>query len=560
MTDFNDIAPPKKKGKVRGKGRKKQAIYDANHKKKKALEARNVDRREQTLARKQKELDQLKRFLEVEEDGGGVVEVALVGEQLDSISERFLDDENVLWKPFEGPQTEFLQSTETEVLFSGGRSSGKSQALLIDPTRYVHNENFRGLILRKNMKHFRNLIRHSKKLYLKGIPGTTWKEMDKMFVFPSGATLEFGYCEREDDIEQYIGQEYTWLGIDEITQYEGDWIIELIKPSLRSGDPTLPIQIRASTNPTGPGRTWVKERFNILFGDAGNAGVHQEKIIPIKTKTGEAKNIITSYKWIHSTINDNPVMSADEQYQATLAGIKNENLRRQWLDGDWDSADGLAFSEFRRETHVCKPFAIPRGWRKFRACDWGFSAKPYAAAMLWFAVDPEGRIVVYREYSTRQMLVRDFALTCRELERGEGVQYGTLDCSAWSNRGEMGESPADTMMALGLRMMQSDKSNGSRARDKLTVHQYLSNNPDTNKPRLVIFDTCKNLIEELLNLPLDSNNNEDVDTKAVDHFYDCLRYGLQSRPLNFNVSVFGSYNDNTSYNDRLPMVDSTFGY
>lgn len=498
-------------------------------------------------------VDELLGFFKAEEYS----ETVVLEDKLETILEKYTD-EDVLWKPFPGPQVAFLQADETEVLFSGGRASGKSQALLIDLTRYVNNPNFRGLIVRKSLKAFRNLIRTAKRLYIKGIPGTVYKEMEKMFIFPSGASLEFGYCEREDDVEQYVGQEYQYLGIDEITQYEEDWIIELLKPSLRSGDPTLPIRIRATTNPTGPGRGWVRERFNIKFGPEGNDNQTQTKTLSFKLRDGSSREVASTLKWIHSTIEDNPVMLRDDEYIATLANIKNENLRKQWLEGSWDSADGMAFSEFNRSSHTCKPFNVPRGWRKFRACDWGFSGKPYAASMLWFAVDPEGTVYLYREYNVRQQLVKDFAIHCKDLERGEGVQVGYIDVSAFSNRGEMGESPADTMLAMGLSMVPSDRTAHRRKRDKLLVHQILSINEVTGKPGLIIFNTCVNTIEELLNLPLDPKDNEDIDTTARDHNYDSLRYFLQSRPLTNSYNVFGdSYNYN---NDRPTIVCTKFGY
>jgi hypothetical protein len=537
--DFDSILPPKPKNKRK---KKKSAVPKV-----KILEHKDDFVRGITDA--SDEVRELEKFLKYEEE---------LDDTLQEISvEKAIKDDDILWQPFPGPQTEFLQAIETEVLFSGGRASGKSQALLVDPTRFVHNPNFRGLIIRKNMKHFRNLIRHAKRLYSKGIPGTVFKEMDKIFVFPSGATLEFGYCEREDDVEQYIGQEYNWLGIDEITQYPGDWVIELLKPSLRTADASLPILIRASTNPTGPGRGWVRERWNIKFGEEGNANKRQERATTFKLRSGELKKVISTFKWIHSTIEDNPIMMKDDEYLATLSLIKNENLRRQWLDGDWDSADGLAFSEFRKDIHTCKPFPVPRGWKKFRGCDWAYSKSPYGAVMLWFAEDPDGTLYVYREYCTRMELAREFTLNCKELERNDNCNIGYLDVSAWSLKGDGGSSTGDIMMSLGMRMIPSDKSRGKRERDKLAIHQLLMVDPDTGKPGVIIFNTCTNLIEELINIPLDPKNNEDVDSKARDDCYDAFRYGIQNRIFNKRITFF-DYEYPTD--DRPIIVDSVIGY
>jgi hypothetical protein len=50
------------------------------------------------------------------------------------------------------------------------------------------------------------------------------------------------------------------------------------------------------------------------------------------------------------------------------------------------------------------------------------------------------------------------------------------------------------------------------------------------KPALLIFDTCSHLIRTLPALPPDPHRPEDIDTKAEDHVYDALRYGLEERP------------------------------
>ncbi len=146
----------------------------------------------------------------------------------------------IIWQPHDGVQIAFLQATEDEVLFSGGRGSGKSACLIIDPIRFCENKNFRGLLIRRTMPELRELISRARDIYPQVYPGVKWKEQEKMFVFPSGARIEFGYCDTTDDIERYRGQEYTWLGIDELTQFATEDILEKLSSSLRSTDPTIP--------------------------------------------------------------------------------------------------------------------------------------------------------------------------------------------------------------------------------------------------------------------------------------------------------------------------------
>lgn len=509
-----------------------QSGYEPHAGYKRALKKKAENKREKAAAEKAKK--QAEALLKAEqfkkEKAEGLVE---------NVSEHQTEREKPIWQPHEGVQTEFLKANEDEVLFSGGRGSGKSDCLIVDPLRYCSNKNFRGLIIRRTMPELRELIGRAKDIYPRAYPGCKWKEMEKLFVFPSGARMEFGYCSNIDDALRYQGQEYTWLGIDEITQYPDDEILEKLKLSLRSPDPAIPIYIRATTNPSGVGRGWVKERWV----DLAPSGERVTIVVP--TSLGDMK---ITRKWFQSTVKDNPaLLDNNPQYLASLANISNENLRRQWLEGDWDAADGLAFTEFSRDVHVCEPFKIPNNWPKFRACDWGYSS---LAVVLWMAVDYDNNIYVYREYTDKLKTADVFAENVRSREYDERIRYGVLDSSVWAKRGEMGETPADTMTRYGLNWMPADRSPGSRKAGKMMIHKYLQVNEETGQPRIKIFNTCKELIAELSNLPLDEKDPEDVDTDAPDHAYDALRYGLMSRPEMFKHSnPF-----DTGFTDDRPII------
>lgn len=151
----------------------------------------------------------------------------------------------VAFEPNSDKQIWFLQAAEDEVLFGGGRGSGKSLCLIADPLRYIESPNFRAVIIRRTMPELRELIDRAKNMYYAIVPSVQWKVKENLFQFPSGAKIEFGYLDSENDLEKYRGQEYTWIGIDEISQipfYE--WYYKL-KASLRTSDPTLKTFLRA---------------------------------------------------------------------------------------------------------------------------------------------------------------------------------------------------------------------------------------------------------------------------------------------------------------------------
>ncbi len=78
----------------------------------------------------------------------------------------------------------------------------------------------------------------------------------------------------------------------------------------------------------------------------------------------------------------------------------------------------------------------------------------------------------------------------------------------------------------------------------------------TEEPRIVFFNNCTNTVSQLPSIPLDKKNPEDVDTRAEDHLYDALRYGIMSRP---RFSIF-DYDPHGTSTRSMPVADSTFGY
>ena len=100
--------------------------------------------------------------------------------------------DNVIFAPNEGPQTEFLAAAETDVLYGGAAGGGKSYAMLVDPLRYAHRAAHRALIIRRSMPELRELIDKSRELYPKAFPGCKYREVEKLWNFPSGAKVEFG--------------------------------------------------------------------------------------------------------------------------------------------------------------------------------------------------------------------------------------------------------------------------------------------------------------------------------------------------------------------------------
>jgi hypothetical protein len=258
-------------------------------------------------------------------------------------------------------------------------------------------------------------------------------------------------------------------------------------------------------------------------------------------------------RFIPAMLTDNPYLMQTGDYETMLLSLP-EHQRKQLLEGNWDIAEGAAFPEFNRQIHVVEPFHIPSNWTKFRACDYGYGSY---SAVVWFAVSPSEQLVIYRELYVSKVLAKDLAHMILRAEENDGpLRYGVLDSSCWHKRGDTGPSLAEQMIAEGCRWRPADRSAGSRVSGKNELHRRLQLDPFTEQPRLVITSNCVNTIAQLPIIPLDKKNPEDIDTKAEDHLYDAIRYGVMSRPRS---SLF-DYNPLTSGGSGMRMADPTFGY
>ena len=536
--ELPEVQPPKpkQKSKQRAKRSVKQIL---------ATKRKKVAQAEQTLRSAKQAAENTKKKLLT-------INKALTGKETQLLTEDIIESapktiqehvksQEVIFKPNGGPQTEFLAASEREVFYGGARGGGKSYAMLVDPLRYCSRPHHRALLIRRTMPELRDLISKSQLLYSKAYPGAKWREQEKEWRFPSGAKIEFGYAENMTDVLRYQGQSYTWIGIDELPQYPSPDIYNFLRSSLRSVDKDIPVYLRATGNPGNIGSQWVKEMF--VDPAEPNSAFEIKIDTPVGVKT-------ITRRFIPAKLQDNPYLMQTDDYYAMLASLP-DTQRKQFLDGDWDAYEDSAFPEFSRSVHVVEPFEIPKGWYRFRAADWGYSSP---ACVLWFAVDYNNNLWVYRELYTSKITADVFARKVIELESGEYIQYGVLDSSTWAKRGDVGPSIAETMIQQGCRWRQSDRSPKSRISGKLEIHKRLSMNG--KEPGLRVFNNCRNLIRTITTLPVDDKNPEDVDTNAEDHAYDALRYGCMSRPMHPKYAQRFKPIFSTEFN----AADKKFGY
>jgi len=442
---------------------------------------------------------------------------------------------NVIFKPNNGPQTDFLAAPEKDVLYGGAAGGGKSYAMLIDPLRFAHRSAHRALILRRSMPELRELIDKSRELYPKAFPGCRYKEVEKLWNFPSGAKVEFGFLERDADVYRYQGQAYSWIGFDEITHLPTEFGWNYLASRLRTTDPEIVPYMRCTANPGGVGATWVKKRYI-------------DPYPPNESFVGEDN---LTRKFIPARLDDNPYLAKDGRYEEMLKALP-ATQRRQLLEGNWDVNEGAAFTEFETDVHVVTPFEIPISWERVKGIDYGYASE---SSCIWGAVDPsDGTLIIYRELYQKGLTGVDLGerITQMELSDPYSVQ-GVLDTSAWARTGTTGPTVGESLIRAGHKLRRADKN---RIQGKIQIHEYLKVQ-QSGRPRLQILNTCPNLIRELQSIPLDRSNPEDVDTHAPDHAYDALRYLIMSRP---RIQDSFSRIRNLHLEQAYTPADSDFGY
>lgn len=403
-------------------------------------------------------------------------------------------------------QAEFLKARERFIAYGGARGGGKSWA--VRKKAWLLAVNYAGiriLLLRRTFPELRE--NHILPLMsdLKGI--AQYKESEKAFLFPNGSRVKLGYCDTEGDVLQYQGQEYDVIFMDEATQFS-EYQFQTLTACLRGAN-GLPKRMYLTCNPGGVGHTWVKR----LFIDREYRGAERAE----------------DYRFIPAKVYDNrALMQKDPDYVRMLENLP-EDLRRAWLEGDWNIFVGQYFKDFRTEIHVLRPFSLPGNWRKYVSMDYGRDM----FACYFIALDGQNQAYVYKEIYESGLLASEAAERLKETtDDGEEIEQYYAPPDLWNRHADTGKSTAEIFFEHGIMLT---KVSNDRVQGWYDLAEWLKPTMDEQgckTARMRIFENCRNLIRTLPAVQYDERRPNDVSSEPheLTHAPDALRYFVSGRP------------------------------
>ena len=459
------------------------------------------------------------------------------------------------YKPFPR-QTQFHESKAKYRLFGGAAGPGKTKALLWEAIRQAREvSGCDTLLLRRTYPELESSLLA---YFRRDVPRSMYKsynESKHLVTWTNESTTKFGHCRSENEVYQYQGAEFLFIGIDELTHFTyKQWQFltsrnrcpaRVYSGGKNAGKRIVPCMAGA-TNPGNIGHSWVKALW-----------------IDKKPPTGYGRDDLydpREYEFIRASLDDNPIYANDTAYRRALEALP-EHLRRAFLEGDWEVFAGQYFANFDYGRHTARPeeLRLEPWWPRWVSIDWGFQ---HPSAVYWHCAVPshsqqgvfpsvarnrgrhEGscpdpsvaplpqddntrapgtRIVTYREFVQNGLSPRMLAQAIAERSGREHISDIFLSPDAFAQRtseASIAEQLGDVLIVNGLpRPAPADD-------DRVGGWQWMYQLLEANA--WLISDDCHELMDCLPKLVVDKDRGEDTLKMEGDDAADAARYGLVS--------------------------------
>lgn len=442
-----------------------------------------------------------------------------------------------------------LQSTADIVLFGGAAGSLKSFTMLVDAAQGIEHPLYHAILFRRTFPELEaSLIRQSRELYYDW--GGKYNESKKQWTFPSGAVIQFGHCQRDDEIYNYMGAEYSYIGFDEATHFS-EFPIRYMLSRLRCKDPSVRLKMRLATN---PGNVGHKTMMSIFMGDTC---VHCLKT----SDSREPFQVYNDAKWpsdgqliglttcfIPGRVDDHDIFGqGGERYAEKLKALP-ETYRKALLEGCWALFEGQYFQCWDQQRMVVPAdclFRVGRDefgqtayfeasdvrgepvrhpeywWPHWVAVDWGFAHHTVA----YLATKaPNGVTYVLGEFFINRCKPQDLGETLKRMWYSDTQRVITasyLSPDAWAKRQD--DHTIADQLAEGSGVYFERASN-DRVGGAMVLYNLLESG------LLKVTTACPKLIASIPTRTHDEDRPEDVlkTDDIYDDVYDAVRYLIYS--------------------------------
>lgn len=347
------------------------------------------------------------------------------------------------------------------------------------------------------------------------------------FEYPNGSVMIVNGLDKPDKVKSW---EFDIAYINEATECTLE-DIEFVRSRLRN-DKTPYHQLIMDVNPVEPTH-WLNQRMNegittrLLSRHEDNP-----RFFSLQTKDWTEDG----YKYVVETLGG-------------LTGVRLSRLRF----GIWAAAEGTVYQDsWDRSRNVIAPHDIPLDWARYLSVDFGFT-HPFVCK--WYAVDPDGRLICYREIYHTKRLVEDHAKQIKALSRW-GAQGGdplpraiicdhdAEDRATLERHLGLMTIPAQKNVSAGIQLVASRLRSSGDGKPRLRYFNDMLKERDRD---LDIAKKPASTLEEFDMYIWDTSNggkSGDKPVKEYDHGMDCDRYmvcyfDLVPSDVTYSSNVYG---------------------
>lgn len=427
------------------------------------------------------------------------------------------EDSKVGYQPF-GAAVDLWLCKKHQVIISGPAETGKTLAALqkLDALMWKY-KGAQAVIIRKTYKSTVSscIQTWENKVLGKNTPVKTYGgSRPEFYDYPNGSRVWVGGMDNPDKV---LSSERDFIYVNQAEELELDeWETLTTRATGRAGNSPY-AQVFGDCNPGG--RThWILER--------------------------EREGKLTLF---HSRHQDNPTLynrdgTLTPQGGTTMSVLDNlTGVRYQRLRlGKWVSAEGQIYTDFDPSVHLIDSVNIPGDWRRIRCIDFGLR-NPFVCG--WWAIDPDGRMYLYRQLYMTGRTVATHARQINQLSADDGFIEMTICDHDAEDRQTLTENGIPNIAA------RKDVLQGiGRVQDRLKLQA-------DGRPRLFIVRDCLVEVDQYLKMERKpykvedefdgyiwmNNVKKDQPTKEDDHGMDMVRYMTMHLDGRYRSAEVSSY-------------------